>query len=166
MRKGLNSAIYCLFCRCVFVQRQYIINVFRSFRDIILNIKLFSEGINMIKAPITKTGDIRYFEFIKIFVLVSFFIAFTSIIVDQPQFILQISPIVPTTIINVIVLITVVHTIICDLKEIVVILKDVIITYIPSYNIKLKETIMEQILPFISIFKPDLLQSKLCVIRC
>jgi hypothetical protein len=32
----------------------------------------------MIKSPITKTGDIRYFEFVKIFILISFSIGFLS----------------------------------------------------------------------------------------
>ena len=32
----------------------------------------------MIKSPITKTGDIRYFEVIKIFVLISFFFGILS----------------------------------------------------------------------------------------
>ena len=120
----------------------------------------------MIKAPITKTGEIRYLEFIKIFVLVSFFIALIMTFIDQPQYILQVSPVITGNVLSVLVVSSLLSTILTDLKAIVLLLKEVIITYIPVYYINTKEQFIEFITLFISIFKPDLLQSKLCVVRC
>lgn len=120
----------------------------------------------MIKAPITKSGEIKYFEFIKIFVLVAFFVAFISVVVDQPQYLLNVSPLITGNVVTVLLLISLSCAITNDLKTIYVTLKEVIITYIPVYYFKSKEQFMDIITPFISIFKSDLLQSKLCVIRC
>ncbi|AIO19117.1 hypothetical protein KQ51_01240 [Candidatus Izimaplasma bacterium HR1] len=120
----------------------------------------------MIKAPITKTGEIRYLEFIKIFVLVSFFIALIMTVIDQPQFLLHISPIITGNVLSVIMVASLISTIITDLRTIFITLKEVIITFIPVYYFKTEEQFMELITPFISIFKTDLLQSKLCVVRC
>lgn len=37
----------------------------------------------MIKNPITNTGEVRYFEIFKIFLLLSFFYAFSSVLTDK-----------------------------------------------------------------------------------
>lgn len=120
----------------------------------------------MIKAPITKTGEIRYIEFIKIFVLVSFFIAFITRVSEQPQFLVQISPVITVNVLNIFIMIVLSVHLAKELRELLLTVKSFVVTLVPVYCINLKQKFMEVIIPFISIATPDLLQSKLCVVRC
>lgn len=120
----------------------------------------------MIKAPITKTGEIRYIEFIKIFFLVSFFIAFISKLTEQPQFFLQVSPVISINILNVIIILIFSTNVVRDLNDVTAIIASFVIKTIPGLSIHFKEQVMELFIPFKSIFATDLLQSKLCVVRC
>jgi hypothetical protein len=88
------------------------------------------------------------------------------ILIDQPQYTLNVSPVITGNVLGILFIASLFSNIVTDLKTIIVLLKEVIITYIPIYYFTTRKQLTELITLFISIFKADLLQSKLCVVRC
>jgi len=120
----------------------------------------------MIKAPITKTGDIRYFEFIKIFVLVAFFVALITSFTESGSYTLHVNPIVGFMIFMILFSYMLIVSIYEDAKIVVCILKEVIITFIPVYFLDLVKTVNKAVVKLKTLFITDLSQANLCVVRC
>lgn len=120
----------------------------------------------MIKAPITKNGDIRYFEFIKLVVLVAFFVALVTNFTEQEKFFVSINSIYGVAVSIIFICVTLITEIYRDLKAILSIIKGVIISYIPVYYVEIKRGISTIIETISSLFISDLSQAKLCVVRC
>ena len=118
----------------------------------------------MIKMPITNTGKIRYLEFIKIFVLVSFLLTFGSSSVLN-MWVLRYAAIV-TSNTYVLVFTSVVMAIISDFIEVYHLLKDYIITWISIPVIRIKVLYQTIVVSYVSTFIALLSPQKRCVIRC
>ncbi len=119
----------------------------------------------MIKAPITKTGDIKYFELIKIFVLVSFFYAFSSFLTDQSSLVLGTQSILVLNLINILVTFVVLFVSYGDVVELIEIIKSFAIKLIIMPVIEVKEVIVNTVSSFTEYISNKTFLS-LCVIRC
>ena len=120
----------------------------------------------MIKAPITKAGDIRYFEFIKIFVLVAFFVALLTNFTESGNYFLNVNPMIGIVVFTTIFGYMLSFSIYEDTKIVLGILKEVIITFIPIYFVKLLTSVRNIVIKHKTLFISDLSQAKLCVVRC
>lgn len=122
----------------------------------------------MIKAPITKTGEIRYFEFIKIFLLVSFFYSFFSLFASQPHLSLENASVFTINIILYLFVIVLLVAVVFETLELIDLVKSFIVKRIPlyiSFILEFKTIITYKISTIFSTVDNNL-YNKLCVIRC
>ena len=99
------------------------------------------EGITMIKSPITNSGDIRYFEVIKIFVLISFFFGILSKLFITYSTPLQNASTVMLTVLTTMYIIQLIMASLSELKELMLILKSFVIRLIELPKLKAKELV-------------------------
>lgn len=120
----------------------------------------------MVKAPISKTGDIRYFEIIKIFVLVSFLCAlYSKVSLSNFENLYQMS----FGAMGIIILLTSANVLLLSmigLKEIKQIIDRFIIRFLVQYTPAIKEKIIEIYFAIFSERSNKSIQYKLCVLRC
>ena len=120
----------------------------------------------MIKAPITNTGEIRYFEFIKIFVLVSFFYGLFSIFSSLDSFTITNASIYTIYLIYCLMMVIPVITLISEAIQLLKTIKSFVIEMI-HLNTRVIVYIKEVAIEFTSMINISLTNyKKLCVIRC
>ena len=122
----------------------------------------------MFKSPITKTGDIRYFEFIKLFVLVSFFYAFISNISNSSSFVYQTSPLWLSVVIYSLIVISALVASCVELFNIMNIIKGFVVNVITisSTNVTIRMSLVTKYIKtgINHLSCPN--HQKLCVVRC
>jgi len=117
----------------------------------------------MLKNPISKTGNIRYLEILKIFVLISFLYAFIS---DFKSFELLNNVLIYIGYLLVLILlIIVIYVNIIELNDLV---KTKLWFLLQIYKVKIKSMFTEKTTIFRSLFFTDKknINLKLCIIRC
>ena len=121
----------------------------------------------MIKSPITKTGDIRYFEVIKIFILISFFFMFFSKTLTTHFAPMEKASSVMVTTLTVLFIFHLLVSLLSEFKELYNILRSFVITFIDVPRLKTKDFVkifIQSGTQFIPLNKNIYL--KLNVIRC
>lgn len=122
----------------------------------------------MIKAPISKTGEIKYFEFIKIAILILLFYAFFSINIEKVSYSFHFATTINILIVNGILFGLFAFTAFLELIELFALIKKTIIKYVPIcvFVYSIYETILSVIKEFINNLNNSNNHIKLCVIRC
>ena len=122
----------------------------------------------MFKSPITKTGDIRYFEFIKLFVLVSFFYAFISNLTNSSSFVYQTSPLWLLVTIYILIVISALFASCVELFNIMKTIKGFVIKAITisSTNVTICMSLVTKYTKTGTIHMSSPNHQKLCVVRC
>ena len=156
--------------KSIFQQSKHLFN--KDFKNLLkkcifFGIMFISKGDNMIKAPISKTGDIRYFEFIKIFILVSFFYALFSMFSELRQYNLITINSYVVNIILLLMLIIPIIALVIEASEIIKSIRSFIITYIEvntrffiDVNFFVNDVIKTLVLNSTKSYQ------MLCVVRC
>ena len=122
----------------------------------------------MIKAPISKTGEIKYLEFIKISILILFFYALFSVNIEKVSYSFHYATSVNILIVNIVVFALFIFTLFLELIELFKIIRKYIIKSIPLciFVYDIYEDMISTIKEFINNLNNSNSHIKLCVIRC